>query len=149
MQQRVILWCALPHVGKNDPRDISHLTTAASECLMKPRDPPLPFLLPQSHTHHPCANPGGRPPNAFSLAPMWLKSNAITNLAHDLHSSDPEIARAAPRRFALAQRCPRRLPRLVKCQCGKLFTYRKGVGKSTFCLGRMAKALKGGIASIS
>lgn len=54
---------------------------------------------------------------------MWLKSNAITNVAHDLQSSDPEIARAAPRRFALARRPPpirsTILPRPGRSQVGK------------------------------
>lgn len=76
---------------------------------------------------------------------MWLKSNAITNLAYDLQSSDPEIARAAPRRFALARTpSPTRstIPRLVGL--GGKTCKSKSVVNLRSAWGRAAKPVKEG-----
>lgn len=113
MQQQVNSWCFL-HVGKK--------TTAGYISLTKPQqvsDETQKDILIPIHSSSTYPNKESHPPTNPALeavpkrlpSPMWLKSNAITNLAHDLQSSDREIARAwLPRRFArpCSTLCPTR-----------------------------------------
>lgn len=126
------------HMGKN--RGIYLTDDRSGECLMKP--------LPLTPKPTPIQS-GGRPyaKNAPSLPPCGLRAMLSTNLARDLQSSDPEIARAAPRRFALARRHPR-LSQVVYLSHALVdlgweicTSKRRG---STFCLGRAAKTVKEG-----
>lgn len=102
---------------------------------------------------HPPTNPALEAVPKRLPSPMWLKSNAITNLAHDLQSSDPEIARAwLPRRFAspCSTLCPTRNSTQTagRSQCGKMSHIgQRVVSPRSFCLGRVAKGLKVGLLS--
>lgn len=76
---------------------------------MKPRSSSPPSPTPKATSHPIRRRPSSKrlyhPPN-----PMWLKSNAITNIDHDLQSSDPQDR---PRASLAFRPCPNALPRLT------------------------------------